>query len=261
MEKQNEQNPVVETEKVTIDTHAVEVSKHQDNTISVTLPSGLSEEETAALKQKLESGSSLIGLAQKQKMEQNRKEEELAAREKALAEKEAALAKQPETKKDDEIVPVWKRLGLNSEADLDSFATENPRAYMKAERAHMEEVAERKLNDKIKDISSRSEMTVQQRILQERITAKGHDPAKVKAFADFYNMPFSDNAYDLYTKVHSEKSDPVREAQRKAQQNQINYIESGRSTRAYTKSNISEASDAELDEIINKAKSTAGRNV
>lgn len=259
MERQNAPEPV-ETETISVQGKDVTIEKALDNTIAVRLPEGLDPDEKDKFIRSVEEGSKLVGAWYRKNQEANEKERTLAEREAQLAEREKALSTgktNPEPA--EEIMPIWKRLGLKSEADEDDYAIDNPAKYQKAMREFLQEEARITARKEYEAISAKTQQLTQDQHLERRIKEAGADPENVKAFAQYYNMPYSDKAFDLYARQHALKTDPIIDAQLEAQRKQVKWIEPGdqreiQSIVSKFKTNPDSLSEAELDLLIETRK-------
>lgn len=244
----------VETETLTVDGKDVTIEKSSDDTIEVKLPEGLDNAEKAEFIKKVETGSKLVGSYYRKLQETNEKLKSLEEREKLLEEREKALGTKtsPDT---GEIDPVWKRLGLESEADEEDFAADNHVKYQKALAAYLKDTAKAEAIKELEQRETQSKAEFQEQILTQRITAAGADPQDVKAFAKYYGLQFGERAFELYAKHHSLKADPIIDAQIEAQRMQVRWIEPG--TRqdiqglvAKARTNPNALTEEEIDTLI-----------
>jgi hypothetical protein len=220
-----DQEKPVETEEIEINGTPVVVEQTAD-TLTVTLPEGLDDTAKEELRKSIEGGnvSKLVAAWNRKNQLKN---QELAEIEKLKAEFSQpkptpdTLPKQPDTTEK----PLWKQLGLESEADLDDFAADHPARYMKALSDYNAAETERKMEIKLAQERVLREQEYAQNTLISNIRARGLDPAEVQAFATYYGMPLSERALQLYLQQHADKSNPVLAAQVAAQKAQINYVE------------------------------------
>lgn len=249
----------VETETLTVDGKDVTIERSGDDTIEVKLPEGLDNAEKAEFIKKVETGSKLVGTYYRKLQETNEKLQSLEAREKALEEREKALGTNPTSNSTGEIDPVWKRLGLESEADEEDFAIDNPAKYQKALASYLKETARQEALKEIEQRDTKTKQELQEQVLSQRITAAGADPQDVKAFAKYYDIPFGEKAFELYARQNSLKTDPIIDAQIEAQRKQVRWIEPG--TRQdiphlvqKARTNPNALTDEEIDTLIAERK-------
>jgi len=245
----------VETETLTVDGKDVTIERSGDDTIEVKLPEGLDNAEKAEFIKKVETGSKLVGTYYRKLQETNEKLQSIEAREKALEEREKALGTNPTSNSTGEIDPVWKRLGLESEADEEDFAIDNPAKYQKALASYLKETARQEALKEIEQRDTKTKQELQEQVLSQRITAAGADPQDVKAFAKYYDIPFGEKAFELYAKHHSLKTDPIIDAQIEAQRKQVRWIEPGEKLDiggliSKFRSNPDSLTDEEVDTLI-----------
>lgn len=220
-----DQEKPVETEEIEINGTPVVVEQTAD-TLTVTLPEGLDDTAKEELRKSIEGGnvSKLVAAWNRKNQIKN---QELAEIEKLKAEFSQpkptpdTLQKQPDTTEK----PLWKQLGLESEADLDDFAADHPAKYMQALADYNAAQTERKMEIKLAQERVLREQEYAQNTLISNIRARGLDPAEVQAFATYYGMPLSERALQLYLIQHQDKSNPVLAAQVEAQKRQIHYVE------------------------------------
>lgn len=251
----DEQIPTVETEQIEVDGKLATVSLSADDQITITRPEGLSEDEFAAWKQQVETGSKLVGTWNKKNFDANQRQKDLDKREAELAEREASLGKHKDTSQPtDGIAPVWKRLGLNSEADEADYMVDNPVQYQKALTAMLREETAAEMAKQLGTVEQQTKLAAQEQILSDRIRAAGADPQDVQNFARHYNMPYGQGAFELYAAQNQLKTDPILTAKLDAQKKQIRYIAPGERTFNLGTRSYDDLSDAELDIAIKQYK-------
>ena len=156
---------------------------------------------------------------------------------------------------------LWQRLGLESEADLDDYATDHPARYQQAVSQMAAEEYAIKTDKRIAEQLAQQKQEFEIQRLTSTIQQQGIDPTEVQAFARYYGMPFNDKAYRLYLDTHRDKSNPVLAAQVEAQSKQINYIEQShyRQRGKLSPNEVSKLSDEDLKAYMEWAKETALR--
>lgn len=250
----------VETEEISVNDTPITIERQADDTLTVKLPEGLTDEAKETLRSTIETGevSNLVKAWHRKNQELNQAKAEWEAI-------KAKLQEPPETKeqpKQDTKTPdpLWKQLGLESEADLDDYAVDHPAEYSKhiAQDTTRRELAEyqRKLDEQLQTQLTKQKTEFEHKSLIQSITAQGIDPLDIQAFAMSYGMPFSEKAFNLYQQLHRDKSNPVLMAQKEAQTKQINFIEQShyRQKSNPTESELKSMTDAELNEWIAYAK-------
>ena len=243
----DEQIPTVETEQIEVDGKLATVSLSADDQITITRPEGLSDDDFAAWKQQVETGSRLVGTWNKKNFEANQRIKSLDQREAELAEREARLGKHKETPEpDDGIAPIWKRLGLESEDDLADYMADNPVKYHKEMTALIREETAAEMKRQLGTVEQQTKLAAQEQILSDRIRAAGVDPRDVQNFARHYNMPYGQGAFELYASQNQIKTDPILNAQLEAQKRQIKYVEQGERTFTLGTRNYEDLTDEEL---------------
>lgn len=240
----------VETEEIEINGTPVVVEQTAD-TLTVTLPEGLDDTAKEELRKSIEGGnvSKLVAAWNRKNQLKN---QELAEIEKLKAEysqPKPATIEPPKQHTDTTEKPLWKQLGLESEADLDDFAADHPARYMKALADYNAAETERKMEIKLAQERVLREQEYAANALINNIRARGLEPADVQAFATYYGMPLSERALQLYLAQHADKSNPVLEAQVAAQKRQINYVEQShfRHRSNLSAAEIAQMSDEELE--------------
>lgn len=225
--------------------------------------SELSQEEKDKLYPKIQEGSKTIGTYYKKLAETNSKSKQLTEWEENLKKREAALKTGGDgaeaDRKEEEITPLWKKLGLTSEDQEEDYMLENTAKYNKALREHMREVAQHEVKKGLGDVETRVRQEARLSILNNRIAEAGVDPAEVAAFAKETGMPYSEKAFDVYVRYHSIKVNPIVDATIKAQEKQIQFIESAGNTNVQAlvkkmEQNPESVTDAELDILIAESK-------
>ncbi|MCB5259331.1 MAG: hypothetical protein LHW48_02505 [Candidatus Cloacimonetes bacterium] len=255
-----EETMPVETEKLTVDGKDVTIERSVDNAIEVKLPEGLDDAEKAEFIKKVETGSKLVGSYYRKLQETNERIKSLEEREKALDEREKKLTAKTSTDTG-EIDPVWKRLGLRSEEDEEDFAIDNPAKYQKALADYLKATARQEALLELEQRERKTRAELQEQLLAQRITAAGADPQDVKAFANYYDIPFGEKAFELYSKQNSLKTDPIIDAQIKAQRKQVRWIDPGDRTSvtgliAKLQKDPDSLSESEIDTLIAARKKT-----
>ena len=263
LETKDQEFNETQIENMQIDGKQVVIEQQPGKPVTVHLPEGLDEATEAEYRKQVETGSKLVGQWYRKNQIANEREAELNRREQELKEREAKLSAppKPEEPKPEEITPIWKRLGLASEAEEDDYASENPAAYRKAEREYLRDEARAEARKELLTLDKKSQQTMQEQLLVGRIKAAGADPNEVIAFAKFHGMPLTDNAFDLYTQVHSKKSDPVIAAQLEAQKHQVKYITPGTRIKEIASIPVKEMTDEEIDLTISQAKKAAAGTI
>lgn len=223
-----------EPEVLVIDGLNVEITPKEDGIPAVKLPNefdAMTDEQKNAFKEKVSEGSKTIGTYYRKLKETNEKQKSLSEWEEDLKKREERLKSggklESETResKTDEIDPLWKRLGLKSEAEEEDYMIDHPVEYQKALRNYLSDQAKVEVQRSLQDFEQRTRLQAQETILTSQIKAAGVDPAEVMAFAKEFNMPYSAKTFDVYTRYHSIKTDPLADATIKSQQKQIHYIE------------------------------------
>lgn len=263
MLKENEAaaTETVETEQITVDGLNVTIERNPDNTIQVRLPEGLDEAKKADFVKQVETGSKLVGSWYRKNQEANEREKALAEREKAIEEREKALSEGKTTQDD---IPLWKKLGLESEEDVEEYAIDNPAKYAKALHDHTIALARAEARKEFELQDQRTRQNMQAQALSQRIAQAGADPKDVEAFAKHYGMPFGEGAFELYAKHNSLKYDPIIDAKMKAQSKQINWIEPGNHQDVQglihkMRTNPDAMTDAEIEAVIEARKKSFNR--
>lgn len=263
---EQERTTPVETEEIVIDDTPVTVEKSVDETITVKVPAGLSDEAKAELEKTIkEKGVSKLVAAWNRKNQQMN--EELAEIERIKAELKTPKPKEEKQTQDPgtQPEPLWKRLGLETEADLDEWAEDHPiehaRAVARDEAAKTLEAHTRKVEQ---DMEARLTKLKEEQTMNatlQSITAQGYDPLEIQAFARMNAITDMSKAFSLYCRLHQDKSDPVLRAQKEAQSKQINFIEQQhyRIKANPTQEEIANMSDEELKEWTKYAKEKAVR--
>lgn len=243
----DEQIPTVETEQIEVDGKVANIALSADDQITITRPEGLSDDDFAAWKQQVETGSRLVGTWNKKNFEANQRIKSLDQREAELAEREARLGKHKDTPEpDDGIAPIWKRLGLESEDDLADYMADNPVKYHKEMTALIREETAAEMKRQLGTVEQQTKLAAQEQILSDRIRAAGVDPRDVQNFARHYNMPYGQGAFELYASQNQIKTDPILNAQLEAQKRQIKYVEQGERTFTLGTRNYEDLTDEEL---------------
>ena len=255
----------VETEEIVVNDTPVIVEQSVNDTITVKIPSDLSDEAKEELRKSIEEGnvSKLVAAWNRKNQLKN---EEMAEIERIKAELTAPPKTEEKPKQETSTqTPLWKRLNLQSEADLEDWAIDHPEEYHReVARAAAEESIvehrrqmERELEFRLKKQKEESD----RKQFHMQIQLSGNDPLEVEAFARMYGITDIGKAFTLYQRVHQDKSDPVLRAQKEAQSKQINFIEQQHYRRktAPTKEEIASMTDEELAEWAEAAKELAIR--
>jgi hypothetical protein len=261
-----DQEKPVETEEIQVKDTPIVIERQADDTLNIHLPEGLTDDEKAEYKTLIETGevSQLVKALHRKNQIEN---EKLAEIEKI----KANLTAQPEPKEKQKQEPetpqpLWKQLGLESEADLEDYAVDNPVAYTKAlaTATTKQELAEyqRNLNTELETRLAKQEQEFAQKTLIQSIQSQGFDPLEVQAFAQYHGMPLSQKALNLYAQVHRDKSNPVLAAVVEAQKKQINYVEQAhfRHKGNMTPEEVRNMSDEELASYAKYKKDQAARS-
>lgn len=255
----------VETEEIVVNDTPVIVEQSVNDTITVKIPSDLSDEAKEELRKSIEEGNvSKIVAAWNRKNQL--KNEELREIERIKAEL-TAPPKHEEKPKQAESAhePLWKKLGLQSEVDLEDWAIDHPVEY---QRAVAQDTTDQHLAaHKAKlDAEMEARLTLlraeqSRQAVQQSITQSGHDPLEVEAFARMYGISDLGKAFTLYQRTHADKTDPVLRAQKEAQSKQINFIEQQHFRRKSppTPQELASMTDEELAEWAEAAKELAIR--
>ena len=216
-------NQAVETEEIEVDGTPVVVEKTGE-TIQVRIPEGLSEEQKEKLRKELEKGhvSKLAGTYYRKLQEINEQRREFEEFRKKDSE-----PKQPEKKASEQNSqePLWKFLGLQSQDEVADYAADNPTLYEEKVRDYYTKQVDAVVEARVAKSQAAMTETLQQQILETKIAAAGYDPSEVRAFAKFYDIPFSEKTLSLYVSARADKTNPVFAAQANAQKNAINFIE------------------------------------
>ena len=254
----------VETEEIVVNDTPVTVEKATDNTITVKIPGGLSDEAKADLEKTIMSGSKLIAAYNRKNQILNQELAEIERIKKDLAQgKQEEKPKQEQTTQ--QPMPLWKRVGLESEADLDDWANDHPFEF---QRAISEDAVEQRLSQhraqmqaEYDELLSQMQKQQQMQTVQAEIQGNGHDLLEVQAFAKYNDIADLGKAYRLYKSLHGDKTNPVLSAQREAQSKQINFVEQQhfRLKANPTSEEIANMSDDELAEWYKAAKERAVR--
>jgi hypothetical protein len=261
-----DQEKPVETEEIQVKDTPITIERQADDSLSIRLPEGLTDTEKAEYKELIETGeaSSLIKALHRKNQIWN---EELAKIDKIKAD-----LRQPEVKdekpKQDAPKPqaLWQKLGLESEAEVDDYAVDNPAAYTKAlaQETAQAELAEyqRKLDAKLEAQLTQQKEELSQKTLIQTIKAQDIDPIDVQAFAQYNGMPFSEKAFNLYQQLHRDKSNPVLNAMVDAQKKQINYVEQAnfRQKGDMSPEEVRNMSDSELEAYAKYQREQAARS-
>lgn len=237
----------VETETFTLDGKNATIELHDDGRIAVTLPEGLSAEAKESYVNSLKTGSKLIASLNKKLYDVNRARENdpTVAKVKELEQKIAELEGR-QSRPGNQQKTLWEELGLDSESELKEFAAEHPDAYL----TKLNELSMKKFSEQLE---SKTHQTIAQQSLTAQMKAKGLDPVEVKRYADYYGMPLTEKALDLYIRDHSGKRDSVLDAQMRAQELQITFMEPQKrapNLSSLTKKDMARMSDSDLDAII-----------
>ena len=255
----------VETEEIVVNDTPVIVEQSVNDTITVKIPSDLSDEAKEELRKSIEEGnvSKLVAAWNRKNQLKN---EEMAEIERIKAELTAPPKTEEKPKQETSTqTPLWKRLNLKSEADLEDWAIDHPEEYHReiARDTAEQQIAEHRAQLE-KEWDARLAQLKQEQTrtqTQAQITASGYDPLEVEAFARMYGVTDLGKAFTLYQRVHQDKSDPVLRAQKEAQSKQINFIEQQHYRRktAPTAEEIASMTDEELAEWAEAAKELAIR--
>jgi len=255
----------VETEEIVVNDTPVIVEQSVNDTITVKIPSDLSDEAKEELRKSIEEGnvSKLVAAWNRKNQLKN---EEMAEIERIKAELTAPPKTEEKPKQETSTqTPLWKRLNLQSEADLEDWAIDHPEEYHReiardtAEQQIAEHRAQLENEWDARLAQLKQEQTRTQ--TQAQITASGYDPLEVEAFARMYGVTDLGKAFTLYQRVHQDKSDPVLRAQKEAQSKQINFIEQQhyRKKAQATQDELDAMTPEELDEYYAYVKELAIR--
>lgn len=251
-----------EPQTIEIGGKQIQVSLNETtNTITIARPEGMSDADFEAMKNDISTGNKLAPIYYAKLNELNRRRAELDAEtQKVKAEKLNKPADQGKGEEQEKIKPLWEELGLSSEDDLEDFAADNPSKFISAATEHAAKVAKAEARAAIAEVSTKTEQENRTVMLEQKIKAAGHDPDEVEAFARQNQMPFGEPAYEYYCMLHADKVNPIVEAQIKAQQAHINFVEPThfRLKPSYTREEVNELPDDQLDAFIKHAKEVAG---
>lgn len=212
----------VETEQIEVAGQPVAIElKKAENVLTVNIPEGLSEAQQAEIKKHIESGevSSLVKAYHRKNQELNEKMKHLDY--KQPKEEQKAPDPQPTPTV---IKPVWERMGLKSESELEDAITDNPTLYHKSMEDFYRETAKAEAQSLIDAKLGQFSQSVALQSLEAQAKAKGLDVEDAKKFAEYYGMPFNERALALYESRVMDKVNPTYRAQVDAQQRQINYV-------------------------------------
>lgn len=255
----------VETEEIVVNDTPVTVEQSVNDTITVKIPAGLSDEAKAELEATIrDKGVSKLVAAW------NRKNQQVNEELKEIERIKAELAAPPKTEEKPKQetstqTPLWKRLNLQSEADLEDWAIDHPEEYHReiARDTAEQQIAEHRIKLEAEMDARLAKLKEEQsrQAIQQSIAQSGYDPLEVEAFARMYGITDLGKAFTLYQRVHQDKSDPVLRAQKEAQSKQINFIEQQHYRRktAPTAEEIASMTDEELAEWAETAKELAIR--
>lgn len=260
-----QERQAVETEEIVVNDTPVTVEQSANDTITVNIPAGLSDEAKAELEATIrDKGVSKLVAAWNRKNQQVN--EELKEIERIKAELSAPPKTEDKPKQETSTqAPLWKRLNLENEADLDDWAIDHPEEYHReiARDTAEQQIAEHRAQLEKEWDARLAQLKQEQTRTQTKaqITASGYDPLEVEAFARMYGVTDLGKAFTLYQRVHQDKSDPVLRAQKEAQSKQINFIEQQHYRRktAPTQEEIASMTDEELAEWAEAAKELAIR--
>lgn len=260
-----QERQAVETEEIVVNDTPVTVEQSVNDTITVNIPAGLSDEAKAELEATIrDKGVSKLVAAWNRKNQQVN--EELKEIERIKAELSAPPKTEDKPKQAESTqAPLWKRLNLKNEADLEDWAVDHPEDYHReiARDTAEQQIAEHRAQLEKEWDARLAQLKQEQTRTQTKaqITASGYDPLEVEAFARMYGVTDLGKAFTLYQRVHQDKSDPVLRAQKEAQSKQINFIEQQHYRRktAPTQEEIASMTDEELAEWAEAAKELAIR--
>lgn len=254
---ENEDKTKVETEVIEIEGHQAEVSVGADGTIAIKVPESLAGDPDALKKwkedvEKADRDKFLPNLY-KNRHQTEQELERLRQENEQLKNGGGQLPDTPKAgndREDPRTAPVWKRLGLTSEDELDEFMAENPKAYRKAQDSYFEDLADLKAEKRLTAASTQAQETTQQLLLTQRITSDGNNPAEFKAWLNYQKseglaMPYNEAAYRMFLKTKADKSDPTLKARADSQKRQISFVEPGN----VIPPNVHELSDKQLEEL------------
>lgn len=254
---ENEDKTKVETEVIEIEGHQAEVSVGADGTIAIKVPESLAGDPDALKKwkedvEKADRDKFLPNLY-KNRHQTEQELERLRQENEQLKNGGGQLPDTPKAgndREDPRTAPVWKRLGLTSEDELDEFMAENPKAYRKAQDSYFEDLADLKAEKRLTAASTQAQETTQQLLLTQRITSDGNNPAEFKAWLNYQKseglaMPYNEAAYRMFLKTKADKSDPTLKARAESAKRQISFVEPGN----VIPPNVHELSDKQLEEL------------
>lgn len=245
----------VETEELEVAGQPVAIElKKAENVLTVNIPEGLSEEQQQEIKQRIESGevSALVKAYHRKNQEYNEKLKHLDYTQ--PKEEQKAPDPQPTSTA---IKPVWERMGLKAESELEDAIVDNPSLYHKHMEEYYRDTAKAEAQSLIDAKLGQFTKTVAMQSLEAQAKAKGLDVEDAKKFAEYYGMPFNERALALYESRSMDKTNPVYRAQVEAQQRQINYVPQKHHVMTVnpTTDQIKGMSDEELDAYYASRKS------
>lgn len=220
----------VETEEISVNDTPITIERQADDTLTVKLPTGLDDTAKEELRKSIETGnvSKLVAAWNRKNQILNEEKAELEKLKADLANPKPKEEK-PTQDTGTQPEPLWKRLGLETEVDLEDWAADHPAEYT---RALAQDEARKTLEAHTKKVEAEMEAKLAKlkqeqsiQTLTQQIASQGYDPLEVQAFAKMNAITDLSKAFSLYQKLHADKSDPVLRARAEAQTKQINFIE------------------------------------
>lgn len=239
-EKETKETKEVEFEVVNVDDKEIETSVLEESkTINVKIPESIANDPDA-----IEAFKADIEKTNKEKLLPNIYRNQSKYKQ-AIADRDAEIERlKAEGKRDTtEIVktdksevgiikPIWERMGLNSEDELDDPDNYTPSQLRKAQSAYYEELAEAKAEAKLKTVMDYSKTAATQSMLSAKIVQDGNNPEEFNAWLEYQRkegnaLQYNDGAYRLYKQARADKTDPILGARAHSQEWKINYVEKG----------------------------------